>query len=384
MTLRTLLLAALTAVTASVVACSPAGSSGDGPSSADDAEGVDEAALAAASSTTLDWHPGHYVLTGDGRSQLSNLLASPIAAPFAGVEVKYQWSDFETSEGDYTAGFQQLDADLAVVAGAHKQLIMMLMYKDFGTGAHGVPPYMRASGPWCVDASGTKVCGEYAMSNGSTAMIWQGNGSGGVADRLSAWFTAVGKHVMASPYRDAVAGIALPETALSAGKIPLASVGYTQPVYLTALERDAARLVVALPTKPIMQYINFFPPNATAVQYLRSLADWALAHPHVGLGCPDVAPKISPPGYDVLEDAKYQGHLPFNVAVEAPDYGSVRTTGLLATYDLAIQPATTGMRAQMVTWFDDGTGGSGDVFSLADVSRYIAQHPMPNTARPTW
>lgn len=335
-----------------------------------EATGADEAAVTAAA---VDWSPGHYVIIGtDSTRQRDTFLASATAKPFTGIQRKYDWYSFEGAKGDYRAGFALLDDDLRAAAKAGKKLLAMVQYKQFGRTPHAVPDYMLKPGPWCVGGT----CGEYEMSNGVTAILWQP----GVAERLHAWLAAMGAHVAASPYRSTFAGIVLPETALSEGKQPLASIGYTQPVYLHAIEANLLSLIAAFRNKPIFQYINFFPPNKDAGIYLEQLADFAVAHPNVGLGCPDVGPKMSPPGYDVLKNATYQRRLPFNVAVEAPDFGAARTTGLQPTYDLAV----VGMRAEYVSWFAGGGNGPTDVFSLDDVSRYVAKHPIPNITVPTW
>ena len=343
---------------------------GCGPTPDEQLHASESAALAP---TALVWNPGHYIIIGsDSTAKRDQVLAAPSSKPFAGIQRKYDWFSFETAKGDYDAGLALLDDDLQAAEQAGKKLLAMIQYKQFGSTPHAVPAYLRQPGPWCTGST----CGEYRMSNGVTAIIWQP----GVAGRLQAWFQAIGAHVAQSPHRGAFAGIVLPETALSEGKKSLASVGYTQPVYRDAIEANLLSLVGALPNTPVFQYINFFPPNKNADQYLADLADFALAHPTVGLGCPDVAPAISPPGYDILEDPGYQDRLPFDVAIEAADFGSARTTGLSPTYQLAV----TGMRAQYVSWFAGGGNDADDVFSLADVSAYIAKHPMPNTDVPTW
>jgi hypothetical protein len=334
-------------------------------------------------SSGLDWWPGHYVLLlGGSANERDTLLASATIAPFTGIQIKYTWPQFEAAKDDYSAGFAKLDSDLAAMAAAGKKLLVMLMYKEF-SAANAVPGYLLQSGPWCVTANGTTTCGQYEMNNGRTAMIWQGKGSGGVADRLAAWVAAIGAHVAAGAHADSIAGIVLPETACSEGSVPFADVGYTQASYLAALEDDALHLTQAFPTKPVFQYANFLPPNNNALSYLTQFADWALLHPHVGLGCPDVATTISPPAYDILKSASYQGRLPFDVAVETPDFQPARTPSLQATYDVATVAAPSGMGAQMVTWANV-KNATGNVFTIADVATYIGSNPFPNTKPPTW
>jgi hypothetical protein len=132
-----------------------------------------------------------------------------------------------------------------------------------------------------------------------------------------------------------------------------------------------------------------YPPDAgtSDVTYLTAYAEWARAHPPVGIGCPDVVPAswgtfTVPAGYQVLLDAGYQGVLPYNVSIQSTDYLAPRTTGVDATYGLATQPAPTGMASPFVNWQDPSPAGA--VFSFDDVGPYVQAHPNPNTAQPTY
>jgi len=205
--------------------------------------------------------------------------------------------------------------------------------------------------------------------------------------------TAMAAHVASSPERMTVAGFVLPETAVGQGTVSYATVGYTPASYLTALEGNATALLNAAPGIPIFQYINQFsasPPSAAAsdLTYLKSYAEWARAHPPVGIGCPDVVPGTwgagytVPVGYQVLLDEGYQGVLPYNVSIQKSDYLAPRTTGIDASYGLATQPATNGMAAPFVNWQDPTPAGA--VFALSDVGPYVKAHPDPNTAQPTY
>jgi hypothetical protein len=354
-----------------------------------------EGATAASSVAPLDWFPGHYVLllqpsptSGSGeRGERDRVLGDAgLVTPFRGLQIKYDWSTFETTEGDYSTGLAGLKSDLDALAavpasrGGPKKLVIMLQYKQFDAGEHAVPSYLRKAGSaYCAG----NVCGEYQMSNGATAMVWQP----AVRLRFEAWARAVGSYV-ATHYPHQVAAVVLPETANSEGNVPLSSVGYTHDTYFTGLTDIIASLTApdSFPKTPVIEYINFFPPNGNdATTYLTRIAEFAAAHPHAGLGCPDVGSVASfhPPGYDVLGSATFQGVVPFNVAVETPDYETDRNATLAGAYGRAINGSSHGgFGAQMVAWSDLETKG-GRAFDLQDVSDYIRTHPMPNTAPPS-
>jgi hypothetical protein len=327
----------------------------------------------------FSWFPGNYVLLNtadDATTERDAVLASTTDSVFTGLEKRYDWVASEGAEGDYSQGIANIASDLAAVDAAGKKLLVFLVYKTFTAGQHTVPSYMLSTGPWC---SGT-TCGEVAMSNGVTAMIWLP----GVATRLHAWIAGLATGLLGTAHIGALAGIVFPETACSG--CDTTNTAYDQPTYLMALEANATATVAAFPTTLVFQYINFFPPNNTANQYLVSYANFALATPHVGVGCPDLAPLFDPPEYAILESSTYQGRVPMAPAVENPDFGSGRASpegGVAATYSLGIDPSSQGgMGAQIISW--SNANDSTNVFTLDDVAAYITTHANPNTAPPTW
>jgi hypothetical protein len=93
-----------------------------------------------------------------------------------------------------------------------------------------------------------------------------------------------------------------------------------------------------------------------------------------------------PPGYSVLIDAGVQGTIPFNVAIESPDYTLCRTASLQDTWDVAMLPAASGgMAAQYIVWINHSKQGATDAFALPDVINWIEDAgTFPNAAPPTW
>ncbi len=359
------------------------GGGGDSGGGGGDDSGAKKDSGGDAASGAFDWFPGNYLLIdATTASDITTQLSSPARDAFVGVQVRYLWHDCEVAQNDYSGCMAKMDADVAAADALGKKIILFLQYKTFDT-SQPVPAYLLGAGPWCVSGGDAgQVCGSYPMGNGTTAMVWVP----GVAARLHAWFDAIGQHFASSPHAGAIAGINLPETACSSNPaLPLPSVGYTAPIYEAAIEENLRALVHAFPTKLAFQYTNFLPAfgSDTTAASLGKLADFALATPHVGLGCPDLAPMENAPFYAWLKDAKYQGRVPFQPAVESPDYKSARTPSLAATYDLGVKVAPAGMDAQMISWAN--VNASGDVFTTDEVNAYIKAHgPFPNVARPTW
>ncbi len=331
---------------------------------------------------TLDWYPGHYLLLGNGRSEVRDrALSTPgVVGHFRGLHIKYLWSEFEGQRGDYSAGFARLDADLAAVQAVGMTLLVQLQSKTFGGGSEpAVPAYLRRPGTSFCAPDQPAVCGEYRMGNGRAAMIW----NDAVRLRFEALVTAVGKRYSPGGERAAIgralAGVALPETATEEGSISRQSTGYSQPKMVEALTQILRTSAGAFPSKVVFQYINFLPPNAQARPYLKEIADFALRTPGIGLGCPDLAPALDTPAYGILKDPKYAA-LPMNPAVQAPDLDLDRTTGVEATMDLGLRPAPAGMGAEYVTWFF----GRGSAITVEDVMAEIDRRGKITAPPPSW
>lgn len=354
-------------------------SDGTGATDASDAGSVTDA------SAPLVWHPGNYLKLISGTAmERDTFLASAGAAQFVGIENRYEWSTSETAMGDYSAGLAAIDADLAAVDAVGKTLLVYLPYKHFNASGPGaaVPGYLTGPGPWCVTPTGTStpLCGEYVMQNGRTAMIWLP----AVADRYIAWVRAVAAHLGPShPHERALAGIVYPETANSQGSIPLADVGYTQASYVAGIESYLGASAQAFPRHPSFLHINFMPPNNTAGPYLAQLAAFALAHPNVGLGCPDVITTMSTPAYSILGDAQTQQRLPFDVEIQAMDYQPGYNADVASVFTKASAPAPNGFYAGFVTWVNI-RNAAGNAFTIADVANYLRTHALPHTAPPTY
>jgi hypothetical protein len=325
-----------------------------------------------------NWYPGYYVLnTVDTVANKRMILNDPRVAPFTGVQFRYHWAASELRRGDYSAGFATLDADLARVAAKGKKILVMLMYKKFN-GTPAVPAYLRRGpGAWC---SGS-YCGELTTHTGtSLALLWNRV----VERRLKAWITAMALHLSESPYLDSVAGIVFNETALgTTSRTVLASARYEPDVYLRALEKNMLAATTAAPRLVTFLYFEggFVSMKGPPVKAGERIGKWMLRHPRTGAGMPDLKPK-SPKGTNhPCANPAYQSSIACAPAVQAPDYSTAVTDSFEQSFEYATRPAPEGLRASFLT-FSYAVGSGPNAFTFSDVSKNIASHPVPNTARP--
>ena len=321
-----------------------------------------------------NYFPGYYILART--DNFAKILAYPQLDNYVGVHQRYFWSDWETTPKDYAPGLEQLDKDIAAVKQQGKKLLVFLNYEK-SDGTHCVPPdLLMKNSEFC---SGD-FCGELPNGGAALPIYW----NEAVAGRMRAWLEAMADHLENHPDRDLIAGITLPETATGDYDLPaLMATGYTPDKYLASVQGTLTGLVDAAPSLIVFQYINGgFKPSPG--EYFVKLADWALEQPGIGFGIPDLVPKNpNPTNADmVLRSAKYQGRLPMNPDIQAPDYGLDRTDSIDDTLTLALAPAPEGMLAGYVSIaFNAGPGPN--AFTLDEFSAEIPNRPT-NQVAPTW
>lgn len=325
----------------------------------------------------VNWFPGYYVLAhGTTSKAKENLLDDPLVGPFTGVQFRYHWSQTELGKGDYTAGFAQLDADLEIVAARSKKLLVMLQYKNHD-GTAAVPSYLLSEGgPWC---SG-RYCGDLVLGDKHLAMVWNDT----VSARLVSWVSAMAAHLATSPYASSVAGIVFNETSLpTVDQTILSEAGYDPYAYMQGLQADMLAAVDAAPRLPVFYYHEggFVSMDGESVNAGSVMGDWMLQHPHTGTGTPDLKPKDPKTATHPCANPIYQGRVPCNPDVQAGDYAVSVTDSLDQSFQYATRPAPYGLSASYLT-FSYAVGSGPNAFTFADVSRYIASHPTPNSSIP--
>jgi hypothetical protein len=324
-----------------------------------------------------NWYPGYYVLNSkDTAANKRSILSDPRVEPFTGVQFRYHWAASERSPGDYSAGFATLDADLKRVSAKGKKIMVMLMYKKFD-GTSAVPADLRTGpGPWC---SGS-YCGELTNGDTSQALLWNPV----VEARLNAWITAMTLQLSKSRYIDDVAGIVFNETSLgTTDTTVLGSASYDPDVYIQALKDNMLAATTAAPRLITIIYFEggFVSMDGNPVKAGEKMGDWMLLNPRTGAGTPDLKPK-SPKGTShPCTNSKYQSHIACAPAVQAPDYSTAVTDSFDQSFHYATDPVPDGHHASFFT-FSYAVGPGPNAFTFADVSNNIADHPIPNIARP--
>lgn len=323
----------------------------------------------------VNWFPGYYALA-HGSTNHQKMLDDPLVAPFTGVQFRYFWADSELAPQDYSAGFAALDADLKAVAAGSKKLLVMLQYKKSDGDGSAVPTdLLRSPGPWC---SG-RYCGELAVGS-SLAMVW----NPAVNARLKAWISAMAAHAAASPYASSVAGIVFNETSLGTKDTTiLREAGYDPYAYIKGLQDNLLAATSAAPRLPVFYYHEggFVSMDGHSVRAGQIMGNWMLQHPHTGAGTPDLKPKDPKTTTHPCAVPEYQGRIPCNPDVQAGDYALDRTDSLDQSFSYAVSAAPSGLHASHLT-FSYAVGSGPNAFTFADVSRYIPNHPIPNTAVP--
>jgi hypothetical protein len=325
----------------------------------------------------VNWFPGYYVLAHDMTNH-QKVLDDPVVAPFTGVQFRYFWSSTELAPHDYSAGFAALDADLKAVAAKSKKLLVMLQYKK-NDGSPAVPAdLLHGPGPWCS----ARYCGEFVVGSTHLAMVW----NPAVDARLKAWISAMAAHAAASPYASSLAGIVFNETSLPAGTTDttvLSGAGYDPYAYMKGLQDDMLAATDAAPRLPVFYYHEggFVSMDGKSVHAGQVMGDWMLQHPHTGAGTPDLKPKSPKTTSHPCAIAAYQGRIPCAPAIQAGDYSTSVTDSLDQSTTYAFASAPAGLHASFLT-FSYAVGSGPNAFTLADASRYVSTHPIPNAAVP--
>lgn len=209
------------------------------------------------------FHPGYYAFVPSHDRIPVDVLVSP---DFAGVKVRYDWSDIEVGRGVYD--FSEIEEDLALLATHDKQLFIQILYVAHTDNSEPkTPEYM-----WDNPAFGgdSRYYGNYArtvQSGGWYPYFWNEN----VQKQLFALYEAIGQRFNREPHFE---GIALQETAATRFD------GFDCSGYRQVLESAAMAARNAFPDKVVLQMMNF------ACFDLPGFGAW-LADRGIGFGTPD-------------------------------------------------------------------------------------------------
>lgn len=328
----------------------------------------------------MNWFPGYYLLTSTGASDANKvtMINDPVATNFTGYQLRYLWEDCELTQDNYAAGYSLVDTDLARVAAKGKKLLVMLQTKTFD-GSFATPAYIRQPGSAYCSASGT-YCGEFVVGDTHMTMLW----NSAVAARCQKWVAAMVGHVAAGPYADLVGAIVFTETATpTTDTVLLADADYDPYDYIAGLQGNLGTVVDTTERFPAFYYHEggFVDMGGGFVGAVTLMGDWMLAHPHTGTGTPDSQPLNPKTSNHPCANASYQGKVPCNPDVQAPDYATVNTTSLDDTFTYMTDPIPDGLLGSYLS-FSYAVGAGPNAFTLSDVASYIPTHPVPNTVVP--
>ena len=224
-------------------------------------------------------NPGHYISmrNPDGTDMIPELALPGVV----GVQKRYYWKVLEPEQGEYDFSLIRQDLDAAQEAGL--KLVVFVGDKTFN-GQVPTPKYLEE---------------EYTVKNrnrGYIALRWKPF----VEERFVALLQAIGSEFDCDP---AFEGIAIQESSLSLGDMPLMQHGYSPELYrdnLIAVLRAAA---AAMPSSNVFWYMNYLPKGQ---KYLSVVAESVL-DAGVAIGGPDVLPdnkslvRMTYPLYDELD-----------------------------------------------------------------------------------
>lgn len=165
-----------------------------------------------ATTTAGKWNPGHYFLVNtDAADELLSTrirVYDTMAAEscITGVVLRMkQWGKLETTQGNYQAGFDYLDADIAALSARGLKMILMLSPAEFSSqpftaSATLVPDYIRGG---TYATTGGYVGNVGGLVAGPTA--WYANlRHAPVVDRWIALIQALGARYDTNPHVEAV------------------------------------------------------------------------------------------------------------------------------------------------------------------------------------
>ena len=242
------------------------------------------------------WHPGYYVWptgsmadTPTNRAVRLRFIDSIGLEPSVeGIELIVYWGDLEgDTPGDYSKGFQMIDAYLAKLGSQPlpKRLILEVRERVFGASAGDPKTYYPA---YVVDNGWVDVRPPDSVQHGglySTSMAWKPQ----VMDRLIALTRAYAARYNSHPL---VEMFSLEETALHS---PSGNGGFSTDGYGVQLKRWCTAAKAAWPNTQLRLVANFHGSNARMrdlIGYCASGGGMAIGGPDPEMPLPDVSHTI--------------------------------------------------------------------------------------------
>ena len=224
--------------------------------------------------------PQQFIFFGRDRARIgeSTFLTNPA---IAGAQLRYTWRELEPARDQYA--FQPILDDIAVLAAHGKRLFIQVQDATFSETLP-VPDYLRseefnggAERKW---ESGDRD-GSGARFDGWVARRWDAQ----VRRRFAQLLDTLGRVADAR-----IAGINLPETAISFDNGGMPPRGYSPAEYAAGIKALMTAARHAFPRSVVIQYANFMPGDSPpSTPFLRDVYAHAAAI-GVGVGGPDILP----------------------------------------------------------------------------------------------
>lgn len=199
--------------------------------------------------TAVKWHPGHYYTImsfGKNQSWYMNQVYKELdrTPALRGLQIRYLWSELETSEGVYN--FSSIDKRLAELAARGKRLVIQVQTKSFDTEWELVPNYLKAvqyeGGSFTFNLHGSTT------PRGENIKLWNPL----VRDRLIALFRALGKRYNSHPYFE---GIGMIESAIGQAESPLTNTQVNE--FYSNLQILHQNMRIHFPNTMTIQEVNY-------------------------------------------------------------------------------------------------------------------------------
>ena len=207
------------------------------------------------------YHPGHYVSIG--RAHLRKGVDTALGEGVRRLQLRYRWADLETQQDQYD--FSAIERDLAAVARANLQLVVMIEDKSFQNESP-LPAYLHE---------------RYGVESGRGYMAKRWDPY--VVERMSKLVQAFGRRFDCNPNLE---GVAFQETAIGLDPAQRRQHGYTPEKYRDALLTTLRNATVSLPRSRVFWYMNFLPAKQ---DYIADIAS-EVAGTGVVMGGPDILP----------------------------------------------------------------------------------------------
>lgn len=282
------------------------------------------------------YHPGHYMLTYFGATEL-NAFEPIINNPnFVGVQKRYKWRTLEPARGKYDFSMIIRDLNYLRSLPMPKRLIIQVTVTGDEKGLPHAPDYLRTP----------EFDGGVYTSTFPVRYVRTKQWNTAVQDRLIALFRALGARFDKEPYFE---GVVLDETATGIRLHQWTAANYTAEKAYNGHKRIMAGLKAAFPNTMCIQFINFF-SGANAKDGLNKIAG-LIQYAHqigMGIGGPDIHVGGTEPSYPYF--TTYNGSMPLTAAVQWEDYGWVSPTGNVATVPQIFDFARNKLHLNYIFW----------------------------------